>query len=306
MPHRTLAWTAAPPPEVAAGAVTVGNFDGVHRGHQALVRAARRWADRHGGPCVAVTFDPPPLSLLDPAAAKPALTTPARRSDLLHAAGADHVVSLLTDPGLLALGPEAFFEDVLLGAFAARMVVEGDNFRFGKGRAGDTALLARLCAAHGLAFEAVPVGDLPVSSSRVRAALLAGDVAAAAGLLGRDYDVGGVVEAGARRGRTLGFPTANVGGVTTLLPKDGVYAVRATVDGATHPGAANVGAAPTFGVAARTVEVHLLDFAGDLYGTPMSVAFAGRLRDTRKFGGVEELRAQLTADVAMARRVSAV
>ncbi len=301
--HRTLAWTAAPPPELAAGAVTVGNFDGVHRGHQALVAAARRWADRLGGPCVAVTFDPPPLALLDPAAAKPALTTVARRADLLHAAGADHVVRLLTDAGLLALGPEAFVEDVLIGALAARAVVEGDNFRFGKDRAGDGELLRRLCQAHGLGFEAVTAvaDDGPVSSSRVRAALLAGDVRRAATLLGRDYDIDGVVEAGARRGRTLGFPTANVGGVTTLLPRDGVYAVLATVDGISHPAAANVGPAPTFGVAVRTVEVHLLDFAGDLYDKPLSVAFVERLRDTRRFAGVEELRAQLLTDVAMAR-----
>ncbi len=308
MPHRTLAWTAAPPPDVAGGAVTVGNFDGVHLGHQELVRAARRWADRVGGPCVAVTFDPAPTALLYPAAAKPALSTPARKAELLHAAGADQVVSLVTDAGLLALGPEAFFEDVLVGAFAARAVIEGDNFRFGKDRAGDVRLLRALCDGHGLGFEAVAavdVGGVAVSSSRARAALTAGDVRLAADLLGRNYDVSGVVEAGAKRGRTLGFPTANVGGIRTLLPMDGVYAVRATVNGATHPAAANLGPAPTFGVDARTVEVHLIGFAGDLYGAALGVEFVARLRDTRRFGGVEELKAQLAADVAAAVAVLA-
>ena len=303
MAHRTLAWTAAPPPEVAGGAVTVGNFDGVHLAHRSLVGAARGWADRVGGPCVAVTFDPPPLALLNPGAAKPPLTTPDRRAELLHAAGADEVVTLLTDPGLLALGPEAFFEDVVVGTLAARAVVEGENFRFGRDRQGDARLLRALCAAGGLGFETAPtvvVGGEPVSSSRVRASLTAGDVRAAAGLLGRGYAVDGVVETGAKRGRTLGFPTANVGGIRTLVPKDGVYAVRATVDGVSHPAAANVGPAPTFGVTSRTVEVHLIGFRGDLYGRPLRVGFVGRLRDTRRFAGIEELRAQLQADVAAA------
>ena len=304
MPHRTPAWTAPPSPDRSGGAVTVGNFDGVHLGHRSLVRAARRWADRLGGPCVVVTFDPPPSAVLDPAAAKPSLTTLSQRADLLRAAGADAVAVLPTDATLLNLGPEAFVADVLVGRFAARAVVEGANFRFGRDRAGDVAQLRVLGERYGLAVEAVPaveVGGGPVSSSRVRTAVGAGDVALAADLLGRPHAVAGTVEAGAKRGRTLGFPTANVGGITTLLPRDGVYAVRATLDGRTVPAAANVGPAPTFGVAARTVEVHLLDFAGDLYGRPLEVAFVARLRDTRRFSGVEELKGQLAADVAAAR-----
>jgi len=300
----TIPWTTHPPDEFTGGAMTVGNFDGVHLGHRALLAAVRRHARGGGGPAVAVTFDPPPVALLNPPALRAPLTSVADRAELLHAAGADHVVLLKTEPGLLALSPEAFFEEVVLRLFRARAVVEGFNFRFGRARAGDAATLRQLCAAHGLAFEEVHphLGDGdPVSSSRIRAALTAGEVVAAAAMLGRPYALTGVVEAGAKRGRTIGFPTANVGRIPTLIPKDGVYAVTATVDGRTHQAAANVGPAPTFGVDARAVEVHLLDFDGDLYGKELRVEFVRRLRDTQVFPGIAELVAQLNRDVAAAR-----
>lgn len=300
----SIPWTTHPPDEFTGGAVTVGNFDGVHLGHRALLAATIRNARAVGGPAVAVTFDPPPVALLNPPALKAPLTAVADRAALLHAAGVDHVVILQTDPGLLALSPEAFFEDVILRLFRAKAVVEGFNFRFGRGRAGDTATLRELCGRHGLAFEEVTpnLGDgEPISSSRVRDALNAGDVSAAAGMLGWNYTVAGVVEAGAKRGRTIGFPTANVGGIPTLLPKDGVYAVTATVDGRTWKGAANLGPAPTFGEDTRKVEVHLIDFAGDLYGKALRVEFVRRLRDTRAFGGVAELIDQLKRDVEAAK-----
>lgn len=300
----SIPWTTHPPDEFLGGAVTVGNFDGVHRGHRALLTTTIRMARAVGGPAVAVTFDPPPVALLNPPALKAPLTTVADRAALLQAAGADHVVLLRTDPGLLALSPEAFFEDVILRLFRAKAVVEGFNFHFGRGRAGDTATLRELCGRHGVAFEEVTphLGDgEPVSSSRVRSALNAGDVTGAAELLGRNYAVAGVVEAGAKRGRTIGFPTANVGCIPTLVPKDGVYAVTASVDGQTWKGAANVGPAPTFGVDTRKVEVHLIDFSGDLYGKELRVEFVRRLRDTRPFAGVAELVEQLKNDVVMAK-----
>jgi riboflavin kinase/FMN adenylyltransferase len=156
-----------------------------------------------------------------------------------------------------------------------------------------------------VAFEEVPplvVAGEPVSSSRVRAALDAGDVTTAGELLGRPYTIAGTVVTGAKRGRTIGFPTANLDGVETLLPKEGVYAVRAVVDGVGHPAAANVGPNPTFGEAARKIEVHLLDFAGDLYGKPLAVEFVARLRDTRPFDGPGALVEQLKRDVAAARQ----
>lgn len=301
----TLDWTAYPPEGFTGGAVTVGNFDGVHRGHHALIAAARHRADQLGGPALAVTFDPPPHQVLFGGPARPPLTALADRAELLQQIGADHVVILRTTPALLALSPEAFFEDVLARQLGARVVIEGYDFRFGRGRSGNTALLRGLCEKVGIAFEEVPplvVGDGPVSSSRVRAALLAGDVAHAAELLGRCYRIAGTVVAGARRGRTIGFPTANLGDVPTVLPGNGVYAVRAVLDGTTWPGAANVGPNPTFGEDARKVEVHLIGFAGDMYGQPMAVEFVSRLRDTQPFAGPTELVEQLRQDVEAARR----
>ena len=253
-----------------------------------------------------VTFDPPPAALLHPSPDKAVpLTTLAGRAELLHAAGADHVVILKADAGLLSLSPEAFFEDVIVGLFGAKAVAEGYNFRFGRGRAGDTATLRELCEPAGVAFEEVRpllAGGEPISSSRVRAELVAGNVAAAADLLGRPYRINGSVETGAKRGRTIGFPTANVGTVGTLLPAVGVYAVRAVLpDGTTHPAAANVGPNPTFGDDARKVEVHLIGYNGDLYGKPFGVEFVARLRDTRPFAGAAELVEQLKHDVAAAK-----
>jgi riboflavin kinase/FMN adenylyltransferase len=300
-----LEWCAYPPAECTRGAVTVGNFDAVHRGHQALVAAARRQADAVGGPAVVVTFDPPPHLVLHPdAAPRPPITTLADRAALLHAAGADHVVILRTSPALLALSAEAFFEDVLARQLGARAVVEGYDFRFGRGRAGTNATLRELCAAAGLAFEEVPpvtYREEPVSSSRVRSAIVNGDVARAAELLARPYCIVGTVVAGAKRGRTIGFPTANLADVPTVLPGNGVYAVRAEVGGRMWPGAANIGPNPTFGEDARKVEVHLIDFAGDVYGKPLAVEFVAKLRETRPFAGAAELVEQLKKDVEEAK-----
>jgi riboflavin kinase/FMN adenylyltransferase len=304
MATATLSWTDQPPPGFTGGAVTVGNFDGVHRGHQALVGAAKAWATRLDGPAVVVTFDPPPHEVLFPGSAREPLTTLDDRADLLQSAGADHVVVLRATPALLALSPEAFFEDVLLRQLGGRAVVEGYNFRFGRGRSGDTNTLRELSAAAGVGFEEVPplvVGGEPVSSSRVRSALLAGSLSLAAELLGRPYRVAGTVVTGAKRGRTIGFPTANLDGVPTVLPGNGVYAVRAAVDDRTYPAAANVGPNPTFGEDARKVEVHLLGFSGDVYGKPMAVEFVAKLRETRPFAGPAELVEQLRRDVEAAR-----
>lgn len=304
----SLRWTEFPPPEFCGGAVTVGNFDGVHLGHRKLLTVANREAARVSGPSVAVTFDPPPIALLHPAAVQIPLTTLADRAELLHAAGADHVVILRTDAGLLSLSPEAFFEDVLSRMLEAKAVVEGYNFRFGRGRAGDTRLLREMCSASGIGFEEVQpfaiAGEF-VSSSRVRALLTAGDVAAAAGMLGRPYRIAGTVIEGAKRGRTIGFPTANLGNVETLVPGVGVYAVRAILEGTSHAAAANVGPNPTFGEDARKIEIHLLDFTGDIYGRHLGVEFLAKLRDTRPFPSPADLVEQLRKDVEAARTLLA-
>jgi riboflavin kinase/FMN adenylyltransferase len=292
------------PPDFQGGAISIGNFDGVHRGHRELVIATVHEARIVGGPAIAVTFEPPPQAVLHPASAQPPLTTPSDRAERLLAVGADRVVTLRTDRRLLDLTAEAFFERVILGQFQAKAVVEGFNFRFGKGRAGDTARLRELCHTHHLRFTEVPPrkdGSQVISSSRIRHALTSGDVTTAAELLGWRYSVRGVVETGAKRGRTIGFPTANLGRIPTLLPKDGVYAVTATVGGQTFAGAANIGPNPTFGDTVRKVEVHLIDFHGDLYGTELRIEFVQRLRDTRSFSGVGELVEQLMKDIAAAR-----
>ncbi|MCZ2341863.1 MAG: bifunctional riboflavin kinase/FAD synthetase [Bacteroidales bacterium] len=307
MTTHAMTWTDPLPPELTGGAVTVGNFDGVHRGHQELIRTARQAANRIGGPVVAVTFYPPPAAVLYPKPEKAIpLTTLEDRARLLVEAGADHVVVLNTDAGLLSLSPEAFFEDVILHLFNARAMVEGYNFRFGRGRCGDTQLIRTLCDRVGLSFAEVPAWNIagaPVSSSRIRDTLNAGAVAEATRLLGRPYRITGKVVTGAQRGRTLGFPTANIDGVPTLVPAVGVYAVRVCVRGEYHLGAANIGPNPTFGETARKIEVHLLDFAGDLYEQPLSLDFVARLRDTRPFAGVDELVHQLQQDVLAARAV---
>jgi riboflavin kinase/FMN adenylyltransferase len=292
-----------PPPEARGGVVAVGNFDGVHRGHAELLRQARLLAGEVGGPVTVVTFDPHPLQLLAPERFLPPLTTTADRARFLHEAGADAVVFLRTNADLLALTPEEFFQSVLRNGFAARGVVEGFNFRFGHDRAGSVETLRDLCAAAGVAFRVVApfaLDGVTVSSSKVRDALLAGDVTVAAKLLGRPYLLRGVVGTGAKRGRTIGFPTANLEAVETLVPATGVYAVRADAGGRRYPAAANVGPNPTFGEDARKIEAHLIGFADDLYGRPLAVEFAERLRDTRKFNSAEELVAQMRADVARA------
>jgi len=302
----TIDWREAVPQPCRGGALTIGNFDGVHRGHAALAAETRRQADRLGGPAVALTFDPHPAEVLRPGTVTPPLTVTADRAALLHDLGLDHVVILRTTDELLALSAVDFFERVVRGTMAARALVEGTNFGFGHRREGDVTLLGELCRSAGLTLDVVPPvrrGGQEVSSSRVRAALLAGDVTAVADLLGRPYRLRGVVGMGQKRGRTLGFPTANLDPLWTLAPGDGVYAALALPEGGGRWAAAvNVGANPTFGEQGRKVEAHLLDFAGDLYGRPLALDFLRRLRDTRPFRGPADLVDQLRRDVDEARR----
>lgn len=289
-------------------AVAVGNFDGVHLGHAAIVRRLREAADRHGVPAVVLTFDPHPASILRPEQPPLPLTTPARRADLLLALGVDAVCVQPTDAALMALEAEAFYADVLRGRFAVRAVVEGQDFRFGSRRRGDVALLASLCGRDAVDLEVVPpvvVDDEPVSSSRIRTLVAAGRLGDARALMTSPYRLSGEVVVGARRGATLGFPTANLSGIATLLPAGGVYAALARVDGGSFPAAVHVGPNATFGETSVSIEAHLIGFAGDLYGRVLDVDFLDRVRDTRRFTSAEDLKAQLADDVATAGRIVA-
>ncbi|MGL6073458.1 MAG: riboflavin biosynthesis protein RibF [Fimbriiglobus sp.] len=300
MATTALHWMTHPPAHFTGGAVTIGNFDGVHRGHRQLLQAAKPL----GSPVVAVTFSPSPMHLLAPQNIKPPIMSFPDRVEALHRAGADHVLVLETDPGLLSLSPEAFFEDVLLGLLKARAVVEGYNFRFGRAREGDIALLRRFCDEAKVQFAEVPplmIDGEAVSSSRARTALLQADLVLVEKLLGRRHHVSGEVIPGAKRGRTIGIPTANLAPTEVLLPGDGVYAVFAEVDGVRFPAAANIGPNPTFGEQARKIEAHLLGFHGDIYGQTLQLEFVQRLRPTVSFPNAEALIAQLQQDIQAAK-----
>jgi riboflavin kinase/FMN adenylyltransferase len=300
-----VSWNQTFPEVCRGGALTIGNFDGVHRGHQALLAELQQQARIVQGPAVAVTFDPPPSQLLRPDSTPAALTTVAERAELMQQCGADHVLILHTTLELLHLTAREFFDRVLHAGIGPRTLVPGFNFAFGRGREGTVDKLAAMCREVGLGFVQVPPlvwQGQPVSSSRIRSALVAGDVTLAADLLGRPYRLHGRVVPGQRRGQTLGFPTANLEQVPTVVPGNGVYAVRVQHAGRGWAGAANIGPNPTFLEQQRKLEVHLLDFQGDLYGAELVVEFVERLRDTRKFAGAAELVDQLRRDVAAVRQ----
>jgi riboflavin kinase/FMN adenylyltransferase len=297
----------APVPDACRGAVlTIGNFDGVHVGHQALLIEAANQARQRACSSIAVTFDPHPSQLLRPDRVQPALTNIADRTRLLQQHGIDHVLILQTSPALLQLSAREFFEKIIVQQLQAKALVEGFNFAFGKRREGTIALLRELCTEKGVVLTLMPPCELlgsPVSSSRVRADLLAGNVESVCQLLGRPYCITGTVGTGQKRGTKLGFPTANLHGIATLLPGDGVYAVQAIHAGKAYPAAANIGPNPTFGENARKIEIHLLGFTGDLYEQSLSVDFIKKVRETRAFQSPAELIAQIRADVEEVKQI---
>jgi riboflavin kinase/FMN adenylyltransferase len=267
----------------------------------ALIAKARQL----DGPSVVFTFDPHPVRLLRPQEAPPPLTWTDRKAELLAALGVDVRLVYPTDEALLQLSPGDFFQHIVVQQLHARAMVEGPNFFFGRDRIGDVHVLRRLCREAGVELEVVQPLDRNgdhVSSSRVRALIRLGDVAEARELLTGPYRIRGLVTHGAGRGAKLGFPTANVDAVDTLLPALGVYAGRAIAAGGAWKAAVNIGPNPTFGERALKVEAHLIDFDGSLYGQPLEVDFLARLRDIHPFESVEALRQQMAADVATARR----
>ena len=292
-----------------APAVTVGNFDGVHRGHQALVAAATRAARSHGGLAVVLTFDPHPSHVLSPHRAPEALMTVEQKAEILGGLGVDRLAVLPFTRALAEKTADDFARSVLYECLGARAVVVGASFRFGRHRQGDAARLTELGRTLGFSVEAVGAvlhEGAPISSTRIREAVARGEIEAASELLGRRYFIDGRVRSGDGRGRTIGFPTANLELLGEAVPGGGVYAawVRVPPGGTSSPKPAvvNVGYRPTFGGGDLLVEVHLLDFSGDLYGQTLRVEFVDKLRDEQAFPGVEALKAQIALDVAEARR----
>ena len=288
--------------------LTLGNFDGLHPGHQAIVERARAAAAARGGRVVALTFHPHPLAVLAPERAGPMIQSLHDRLAGLRDLGVDVVVVQRFTRAFASHTPEDFVERFLLPSLDLVHVVIGYNVTFGRGRAGTAETLATLGARLGFGVETVgpvTVDGVAVSSSAIRRALAAGDVARAAALLGRTHRLRGRVVAGERRGRTLGFPTANLHvPPRVVVPAHGVYAVRAHLDGETaHPAVLNIGVRPTFGEARRTVEAHLLDWSGDCYGRWLDLELVARLRGEQRFDGPDALRAQIGTDVANARLV---
>ena len=295
------------PADARRGAVSIGNFDGVHLGHVHIVQRLRQMAQRLSGPAVVFTFDPPPARILRPQQAPALLTWIERKAELLAQLGVDVMIACPTDKAFLNLDSRAFFDQILGKTLAARGMIEGPDFFFGRGRSGTIDVLRQFCDQAGIALEvASPVmqDDQPISSSRIRALVAAGLIDEASSMLTAPYRIRGTVIHGAGRGRTLGFPTANLGQPDTLLPGDGIYAGRAAADGAVWPAAISVGPNPTFGEGARKVEVFLVDYSGNLYDRELEVDFLTRLRDTKKFTSVEQLIAQMNADVAATRQAA--
>jgi riboflavin kinase/FMN adenylyltransferase len=288
--------------------LAVGNFDGVHRGHSHLLRLLRSRADAAGAPAVALTFDPHPVALLRPEQAPVPLVWTERKVALLKQAGAHEVGVFRTGAWLLGLTAREFFERVIVGQFGARGMVEGPNFAFGRDRGGDARLLGQWCADAGLDFAVVEPTEYDgqlVSSSRIRRELIEGRAEHAARLLGRPHRLRGIVTHGAGRGAGIGFPTANLDEVDTLIPADGVYAAFAYIDGQPTPRAAacNIGPNPTFGEQIRKIEAHLIDFEGSLYGRHVELDLLRQLRPTRPFANLDELLAQIRADVEQTRAI---
>ncbi len=304
-----LEGNACAPPALRGGVVALGNFDGFHRGHQAVVGRATARARAEGRPVIAATFDPHPARLFRPEAPPFLLTTIDQRLRLFAGAGIDATLVIGFDRAVAAVTPEAFVSEWLVRRLGAAAVVTGEDFTFGRARAGTTATLADLCGAHGVSAETVgPVTDDggAISSSRIRAALSAGDPGEAARLLTRPFTIEGVVQPGDQLGRTIGYPTANLALGGYLRPAYGIYAVRGALpDGRVLDGAANLGIRPSFDPPKELLEPYFFDFDGDLYGQTIAVALIAFLRPEAKFATLDALTAQMARDCDEARRILA-
>jgi riboflavin kinase/FMN adenylyltransferase len=297
------------PDDLKGSILALGNFDGFHLGHQAVVGRAIQRGFHERRPVIVATFDPHPVKFFKPDVPPFRLTSLDQRERLFAHAGADAMLVFEFGEELRSTTAEDFVSELLAKRIGAAGVVTGDDFTFGKMRGGNVELLRTVGAEHGIVSEAVApvlIGGVRISSGRIREALIGGDTATATKLMSRDFAIEGIVQAGDRRGRELGYPTANMVLGDYQRPRYGIYAVRVTLeDGTEHPGVASLGVRPTFDPPTELLEAHLLDFEGDLYGRRIEVALHAFIREERKFDSVEALVAEMRNDEAAARRLLA-
>ncbi|UCD71034.1 MAG: bifunctional riboflavin kinase/FAD synthetase [Syntrophobacterales bacterium] len=286
--------------------LTLGNFDGVHLGHQKIFKALKEEARKINGEAIVFTFDPHPLQVLAPQTCPPFITPFKKKMMLVEKSGIDVLIVATFDLNLANITPEAFVKQILVNKIGIKKILVGYNYYFGKDRKGNVAMLIRLGEKFGFevkVIEAIKINDTPVSSSKIRELIQDGKMGQAAQLLGRNYLLIGKVIWGADRGKQLGFPTANLEILNGLYPKTGVYAVEAIMGNKTYPGVANVGHRPTFGKKPLSVEVHILDFSQDIYGEEIQLVFIERIREEKAFENPDSLVRQIKTDVDEARKI---
>ena len=286
--------------------LTLGNFDGVHLGHQRIFEELKEEARKIDGEAIVFTFDPHPLQILNPQRCPPLITPFKKKLMLMERSGIDVLIVATFDLSLANIMPEAFVKQILVDEIGAKKILVGYNYYFGKDRKGNVGMLIRLGEKFGFevkVIEAMKVNDIPVSSSKIRELIQDGKMADAAQLLGRNYLLIGKVIWGADRGKQLGFPTANLEILNGLYPKTGVYAVEVIMGDKTYPGVADVGYNPTFGQNPLSVEVHILNFSRDIYGEEIQLIFLERIRDEKAFENPDSLARQIRKDIAVARKI---
>jgi riboflavin kinase / FMN adenylyltransferase len=287
-------------------AVTIGNFDGVHLGHREIFRRVRELARAQGGVSVVVTFSPHPLQVLSPATGVKLITSPEEKRALIEESGIDYLLEIPFDKAFASIPAREFVDRILVGAIGMEGLVIGYDYAFGRGREGNVTLLREMGERYSFKVEILePIagGGVVYSSTAVRTMVQEGDVKGVVSVLGRYYEVSGTVVHGHRRGHELGFPTANVETVKDLIPAPGVYAVKVRVGDEYLDGACNIGNNPTFGNEAISLEVHLLDFQGEIYGRRVTLVFIERLRGETRFPDLETLKAAIAADVTRCRSI---
>ena len=286
--------------------ITLGNFDGLHLGHQELIRKIIQRAEETASLSMVVTFRPHPLKILAPEKCPPLISIYEEKIRLLEQLGIDVLVKIPFSLDFAAMEPRDFVKDILCGLLGAKEIFVGYNYRFGKGRKGDIRLLRELGEEFGFVvreIEQVSLNGEVISSTRIRQLLKNGDVGDAAKFLGRPYALCGIVVKGDGRGRGLGFPTANIASRHAIIPSNGVYAVKLFVRDKYYNGVVNIGMRPTFDASSLAIEVHIFDFDEDIYGEEITVSFMRKIREEKKFGSAEALINQISADIEIAKEI---